>query len=258
MHQISTAPSPVKPAPFALARSAALVLGLLCALTDRASAQLEIPPAVYPKLAAEAADIAGFVPSGWIVEAQASTDFNRDGAPDLVFVLRQKDPRNVIDNKGGLGVSSLDTNPRIVAAAFKTSTGYRLALENQALIPRNDNSTVDDTFDAQGGLSAERGSFKILLTFFASAGSWEMGPRTLTFRLQGKDFVLIGYDRTSVTRSTGKLTTISINYLTGRMLTQTGTISSDDTTKSWKTLPKRPPPTIAEVGDGMEFDPLGR
>jgi hypothetical protein len=30
-----------------------------------------------------------------------------------------------------------------------------------------------------------------------------------------------------------------------------------ETWKSWKTLPKKAPPTIAQVGDGMEFDPLG-
>jgi len=257
MHR-TTSPSPVEPALPAVLRAIACGLGLLLALTGHAWAQLEVPPAVYPKLAAEAADIAGFVPPGWRIEAQAAADLDRNGVPDLVFVLRQNDPANVIANKGGLGASSLDTNPRILAAAFKTSAGYRLALENHALIPRNDNPTVDDTFDAKGGLTAQRGSFRITLDFFASAGSWDAGPRKLTFRYQGGRFVLIGFDRTNVTRSTGKMTEISVNYLTGRMLTQTGTISSDETRKIWKTLPKRPPPTISDVGDGMEFDPLGR
>jgi hypothetical protein len=88
-----------------------------------------------------------------------------------------------------------------------------------------------------------------------SAGGWGMGATTYTFRWQQGALRLIGYDYTNVQRNTGEMDTQSINYLTRRMKTSTGSISDDAQKTRWSTIPARPLLTIDQVGNGMDFDP---
>ena len=88
-----------------------------------------------------------------------------------------------------------------------------------------------------------------------SAGGWGMSTTTYTFRHRDGRFALIGYDHEEVRRNSGETRAVSINYATGKMKIETGTIDTDAKKARWKTLPRRPAPTIEQVGDGLEFDP---
>src|SRR5688500_10551792 len=98
-----------------------LLLALLF-VSSHAMAQLDIPEVRYPRLTRQATTAAGFVPSGWMLEKIQRGDLNGDGAADLAMVLRQNDARNVISNTEGLGVETLNTNPRILAVALAGGT----------------------------------------------------------------------------------------------------------------------------------------
>ena len=237
------------------ARPAALFAFAL--LADPGAAQdLVIPKVTYPALPARAASAQGFVPPGWKLELQVSGDLNRDGRPDIAFVLRQQDPKNVIPNKQGLGVDPLDTNPRILAVVFaNASSGYELAVQNHALIPRHIDPVLADPLDEPGGFTIERGALRVKLHLFSSAGSWTMSNTSYVFRHQNGRFELIGFDRETTQRNSGRISGISINYSTGKANITTGSIESDAKKVTSKSLRPGQLLTIDQIGDGLEFEP---
>ena len=238
--------------------SACLLCLLLGSHPPGAAAQdLAIPDVTYPGLPRQAASAEGFVPQGWVLEALASGDLNRDGIADLAFVVRQNEPRNVIDHPG-LGESPFDTNPRILAVAFRDAPagGYTLQVENHTLVPRRENPAQADPFgEDNGGIAIERSVLKVRLHLFMNAGGWEMFSSTHSFRHRNGQFELIGYDRDTIHRGSGETRGVSVNYLTRRMKITTGTIESDDTKVAWRTMPQHRPLTLDTVGDGLDFEP---
>jgi hypothetical protein len=235
--------------------AAALLAASILTVIPAVAQELAIPEAVYPALPKTAASAEGFVPAGWALESQASGDLNGDGVADLAIVLRGKDPKNVVSNEGGLGENPLDTNPRILTVAFGGAAGgYALALENRTLIPRRTDPVMADPLE-DGGISIERGALKVRLHLFMSAGGWGMSTTTYAFRHRDGRFSLIGFDREEVQRNTGETRSVSVNYATGKMKIETGSIERDAKKARWKTLPRRPPPTIDRIGNGLEFDP---
>ena len=216
----------------------------------------EVPPVRSPVVAASARGAAGFAPRGWAIEAQRTGDLNGDRILDLLLVLQSRDPVNVITNER-LGVSKLDTNPRLlVVATGRRGGGFARALVNETLIPRWTNPQIDDAFpEVAERLAIRRGAFVVPLHFFANAGTWTMFNRSFTFRLRGGRAELIGFDENNIHRGSGEVRTTSINYLTGVRDVTTGRIDDDGTGKRQRTrLRTRPPLTIEQVGDGLEFD----
>lgn len=228
---------------------AALLVALPCA-----AHALDLPPTQYPVLPAQAPDAAGFVPTGWTLESSREGDLDQDGRADLVLVLRQQDPRNVIEHDG-FGPSPYDSNPRILAIAWSRPSGYVLAAQDHQLIPRPDNPVMSDPLE-DGGVSIQRGTLKVALFSFSSAGSWSMGTTAFTFRWQDGAFVLIGYDQDSVMRNSGQTTSLSVNFSTRKVKRVEGSIEDDKEHVRWEPLRGRQRWTLQTVGDGWSFDPM--
>jgi hypothetical protein len=221
-----------------------------------AASELTIPAAFFPSLPATATQLSDFVPAGWHLEARAEGDLNGDRIDDVVFVVREDNPANVVANPGGLGSESLDTNPRILAVAFGTEGGYRHALSSHTLIPRHEDPVLDDPFASPGGLALARGAFSVTFHFFASAGSWETGQTKLTFRFQNDSFELIGFDRNWAHRGTGETKDVSINLSTGRVSTAVGSIDENEAREvTWSSLTGAKRYTIDQITDALRFDP---
>ena len=234
---------------------AALLVATLMAPALTQAQELKIPKVTYPQIAASATTAEGFAPHGWRIELKAVGDLNGDGQDDLVLVLRDTDPRNVVDNSE-LGPSRFDTNPRLLVVAFRRpSGGYDLILANHELIPRGTEPNIDDVLEDADPPTIKKGVLRLGLHLFANAGGSDMGEITYGFRYQENRFLLVGYDSSMVQRMSGETTDISVNYLTGKKKTSTGRIDSDHKRERWTTLPNRPPPSLEGIGDGMMFDP---
>ncbi len=228
---------------------------LLTALTASAQ-ELRIPPVDYPVLPARATTADGFLPSGWRIEEQLSGDLNGDKRDDLVLVLRQQDPRNIVEHDG-FGISPLDSNPRMLAIAFAgPAGGYTLAAQNHTLITRHEAPNLSDVFEDGPGVSIVRGTLRTTLYFFSNAGSWSTGSASFTFRWQDGAFALIGYDNSSLMRNSGHTESLSINYATRRVRYTEGSIDSDEDSVRWETLTSPRRWTLETVGDGSAFQPL--
>lgn len=232
-----------------------LFAGLLVVGVHLATA-LEVPEAAYPALPKVAASGAGFVPEGWKCEIQAEGDLNRDGLPDLLLVLRQDNPANVVANDPDrLGESEIDTNPRILAVAFARKGGdYELSLENHDFIPRYDTPTIDDPF---GSAELSDGTIRIGLHYWANAGSWYTDDTTYIFTYRDNAFRLVGYRDYTTKRNTGETWEVSIDYLAHTAEMTLGSFSDDDVeTKSYqKPLPDSPLMTIEQLGGGWDSRP---
>lgn len=228
---------------------------LLTALAASAQ-ELRIPPVDYPVLPARATTADGFLPSGWRIEEQLSGDLNGDQRDDLVLVLRQQDPRNIVEHDG-FGISPLDSNPRMLAIAFAgPAGGYTLAAQNHTLITRHEAPNLSDVFEDGPGVSIVRGTLRTTLFFFSNAGSWSTGSASFTFRWQDGAFALIGYDTSSMMRNSGHTESLSINYATRRVRYTEGSIDSDEDSVRWETLTSPRRWTLDTVGDGSAFQPL--
>lgn len=237
------------------------VLVLACWGLDLLGAQaqdadLHVPAASYPRLVPRAPDAAGFVPPGWRLEKTVAGDLNGDGHPDALLVLRDDDPNKRIAT-GRDGKPPFDTNPRILAVVFaKAAGGYDLALQNHTLVARTLEPFQEDPLDPdgiQGGdLAITKGTLRLTLGYFGG----DMGRITYTFRFQNGRFELIGYDRSNVTRNSGVMTDLSINYSTARVVRKVGHISEDSEKVTRSRLTAKRLLTMDEVGDGLTFSPL--
>jgi hypothetical protein len=217
-----------------------------------ASADEAIPQVTFPTLPTEAKSAAELVPSGWVVEKEVPGDLNADGVSDVTLLLRMTDPANVIENDG-MGAQRLDTNPRLLVVAFADGSGaLSLALADHDLVPRHTNPVMEDPL---GDVVVARGTLQVSLGSWMSAGGWSTSSRTLTFRHQDGCFRLIGYDATEVQRNTGKLSKLSVNYLTSKAQRSWGSIDEDDTNETWESFERGELPCLGEVGDGLDFSP---
>lgn len=226
--------------------------------TGTGAQDLVIPEVGYPVLPARGAGADAFAPPGWRVERQAQGDLNGDGEADLAFVLRMRDPANVVRHDS-LGINPLDTNPRILGVALGVSPGnYRLVVQDRVLIPRHEYPNLSDPFGEEDSrFEIERGALHLSLYRFANAGGWDMGTTGFTFRWQQGALRLIGYDFTNVRRNSGCATSLSVNYPTRRARLSAGTIDSDAEQVRWRRLSAQPLRAIETIGDGLAFDPEG-
>lgn len=235
-------------------------LAVLLLYPAAASAQGPVIPEVrYPALPAQAAAATGFVPPGWRLDQQAAGDLNGDGRADIAFVVRMNDAANIVRHNI-LGEDPFNTNPRMLGIAFATPDGgYRLALQDRTLIPRREIPAQADMLDPDDrGLEIARGTLKLKLTRFMSAGSWSAGSTSFTFRWQAGAFRLIGFDFVNVQRNTGCMVTFSLNYLTRRARLEASYVDSEAAGEvRWRRLSDHPLRTIGDIGNGLEFDPEG-
>ena len=183
----------------------------------------------------------GFVPCGWYLEKSVEGD----------------DPKLVIDNEG-LGRDQFDSNPRtIVVALIQAKGGYLRIATNAQIIPIISSATMDDPIDGvgSGSLTIEKGVMRLNIGFWASAGSWSMFNRTFAFRMKDQRLNLIGYDENYVHRGSGEMEKVSINYLTQRKKTESGSIEDEYVPEKWSKISRKPLIRFDHIGDGFDFDP---
>lgn len=197
-------------------------------------------------------DAVAFAPSGWKIVRTAKADFDGDGHPDLLLILRQQDAAK-IRPLNERTQETLDANPyRIAAALFDpVRRDYRLVAEDDTLISRNDDAGFADPFNA---VDVGRGRFTIKLARLPNLAGQDAERRSFTFRYQDGGFRLVGLDVDTARPDEGKYTARSVNYLTHRMKVEDGP-TGDETVAvtKWRNLPKATLLRLNEVGDGLAF-----
>ena len=241
-----------------------LVPGLALVLASGAAATTQVvgntwdgetmPVVAYPDLPQFADGIGDFVPQGWVLERSVQGDLDADGRNDLVLLLRMQDPRNVLRNEG-LGMPEFDTNPRLLVVAFRDGDRYRRVLQDHALVPRQQDPVEEDYIQGGDAVSIVRGTLRVDLYAWRSAGGWGTWTNTYRFRWQQGCFRLVGFDKSHVQRNSGETIDTSINYLTRRATVSQGTIEEDAIRTHAVRLPKSPLRCLQDIGSGMEFDP---
>jgi len=211
------------------------------------------PPVTIPKLRTEGAAPESFLPIGWKIEAIERGPIDGDADDDVVMVIKDTKPINLVEIEWS--DTSYDSNPRMLVVLLGKADGFKLGEQNATLIPRLANMNQEDLFDA---LSLENRVIRIDMHEAFEAGGFEMGSKAFTLRWERGHLVVIGYDKDTTVHNTGETMTLSINYLTGRMLIAAG--SMDDVSTPTKTVkvPRQPLLTLDEIGDGLMFNPVPR
>ena len=232
-----------------------LIALLLGGSTLATAAQAQTTAAAPIAVGASATDVTAFVPKNWRLAAIARGDLNADGSADVAFVLHGTDPAKIQLGRdlGGDG-PGFDGNPNLVAVAlFDPATkAYVIRAVDAEIIPARPSANIEDHFE---GIEIAKGVLQLRLSLFASMGGWTTERRSLTFRVEQGAVRLIGLDSNEVARNTGAMTARSINYATGRMSIETGSISDTKPgRKRWKTLPKTAPRLLGGIGDGIALE----
>ena len=197
------------------------------------------------KIKSIAAKTSDFVPVGWILIKVAKGDLNKDGLDDVALVIENTDPRNFISNTDKLSGDTLNLNPRLVLVAFKKGDNYELAATNTVFIPSQnsqENPCLEDPFGENGSLEITKGLLSLHFQNFYSCGAWEIYNFDYIFRYQNQKFELIGYNKSSMHRSTGEQTSTTMNFSTMKMNYASGTNAFKDGGKlktTWKTIKPR-------------------
>ncbi|MBR1712529.1 MAG: FG-GAP repeat protein [Alloprevotella sp.] len=176
------------------------------------------------------------VPAGWTT-VSARGDLNKDGRDDLAVIATPDFPENMKTRDDGY---VYNFNEPVLAIYFGRSDGsfglwrqYEHALAYQ----------TDEHLWVDNGLSiTDRGTLRISTSTFASAGGWDTGATSYTFRYQDGDFFLIGKDIDTMSRATGEADNESYNYLTHKCkLTKTNAFKQGAKPKvAWRDIPAEP------------------
>lgn len=159
-----------------------------------------------------AADV---VPNGWESDFKTG-DLNKDGIADLAIIATPCNKENMRTRDDGY---VYNFNQPVLAIYWGEKNGnYKLYKQYDNVIPARPDEfmCIDSSLEI-----AKNGSLRIILDYFASAGSWTQPRTTHVFSYRNGDFYLIGKDVTELERTTGKTVVTSENYLTNKCIVTT-------------------------------------
>lgn len=173
------------------------------------------------------------IPQGWEIISESQGDLNKDGIADLAFITRNKNKDKETDTNDYTEENG--TNDYTLAIYWGTSGGdFSHYKDWTGLLTPEDESFSYDELNVE---ITSRGTLKLKIHGFISAGSWTNPNFTVTYRYQKGAFYKIGYDSSEFHRGTGEGVKVSINYSTGKRYVEPFSISDDENQKGyWETL----------------------
>lgn len=163
----------------------------------------------YPDIKATGQSVLDFVPTGWTVLDSAYGDLNKDGIKDAAIVIQHRDSISLVNSLE----DTVLTQPRILLILLKNAAKNKFTLieQSNSFILKHDNSIMDDPYQ---GITIDKGILKIDFHLFYNMGSWYSTSSTYKFRFDGKTFLLIGADLSTIHRATLDYEDYSYNFLT--------------------------------------------
>ncbi len=184
-----------------------LLVLCLVALTSWCFAQDERTTIKKSLIPATGSDTRDFIPSGWKLEEQLSSDLNNDGTPDYVLKL--------IENKPAKNSDEVNDRARALIVLLQGADGKlsRAAIADKLLQCTGCGGAFYGVVDAPANVKIESN----VIVLEQDHGSREVSDVTFRFRYDpaSQRFVLIGFDYTERDRANGKGASESTNYLTG-------------------------------------------
>ena len=152
-------------------------------------------------------DTRDFIPSGWKLEEQLSSDLNGDGTPDYVLKL--------IENKPAKSPDEFNDRARALVVLLQDANGKlsRAAIADKLLQCTGCGGAFYGVVDAPANVKIENN----VIVVEQDHGSREVSDVTFRFRYDpaSQRFILIGFDYAERDRANGKSASESTNYLTG-------------------------------------------
>ncbi len=188
----------------------------------------------YPAIVSYGNQNTDFIPHNWTLLDSTKGDLNRDQRADLAFVIQYRDSVSIVKTENSYS-DTVITQPRILVIAFYDSlkNQYKLIEQSNTFILNHDNPNMEEPFQK---ISISKGVLKIDFQIFMDMGGWEMSDNTYLFRYQDNEFVLIGADYNSTNRASGETEDRSYNFLTKKVRTSKGNISTKKQKTVWRTF----------------------
>lgn len=188
-----------------------------------------------------------FIPEGYKLFEELHGDLNKDGADDCVLIIKGTDKKNVImDEDRG----ELDRNRRGVIVLLKEKGSYVQLVKNAGCFS-SENEDGGVYYAPELSVDIEKGKL------FVHYAHGRYGYWSYTFRLNGSDLELIGYD-SSDNHGPMILSQVSINFLTGKKQTKTNVnqeAGPDEEVfeETWETIDHK---KVVKLSGVKDFDEL--
>lgn len=171
----------------------------------------------YPVISQQAPTLQKFIPGDWKILDVDMGDLNKDGYPDIAFVITNENQCDTPEPEN----PDFKVCPRLLGIAFWDNEKQTFVLKEQTnnFIKSADSSTMDEPFE---GITIRKGSLQIDFHYWYSMGTWYTTNDRYIFRYQNDHFELIGFAEDTTHRATLETTQISVNYSTKQIILTTG------------------------------------
>ena len=191
-----------------MTRLTSLILCVFClaswclAQDDRTTIQKSLVPM-------SGKDTRDFIPKGWKLDEQKSSDLDGDGNADYVLKLVEDKPAKTADD-----VANDRARALVVLMSDATGNLSRAAVADRLLQCTRCGGAFYGVVESPAEVEVDA---KGVIVVSQDHGSREVSNTTYRFRYDSatKRFVLIGFDYVENDRLTAKVTSESTNYLTG-------------------------------------------
>jgi hypothetical protein len=187
------------------------------------------------ELKRQGTSVEDIVPAGWLHQ-ESQGDLNKDGIADLVVIATPDYEENLKRRDDGY---VYNFNQPILAIYFGDAQGlFSQWRQYDNVIPADDNEYCRHDIALT---VTERGTLRIAVGVWCSAGSYGTSTDTYIYRYQKGDFYLIGKDSEEMQRNTGENIVISENYLTWKRQEVKSNVFDETipTTEKWTKLRKQ-------------------
>lgn len=186
--------------------------------------------------------LAALVPPEWRIEQQHDADFNGDGRTDALLVLRPEE------------VDGVPARTLVVAMATEKAGGYVADSRNSQLIPGDPSGQLEDPL-AQDAIAVRREEFDLTLGVSSARGSAQTATLRYRFRWQPGCFQLVEFRRAGTHRGTLEVEDVTANLLTGEVVYTTGNEQTGDTRTRQATIDHVSRRCLADLPNGLSYDP---